>query len=179
MIPRQQRESILEMTSLKLRLAVLASTLFAASFCHADWQALDDSTTYFVDPATFRSTGRNASIWALESLQPPVEFATGSAKSKRVYLEADCQQYQIRTLAYSYRADLQGYGKELDSANPGYGSKSARWRFVSPNSLDQEVFSRLCLKPKSKPLEKPEPITGDAATEAGQGTVANKSDTPI
>ena len=89
----------------------------------------------------------------------------GSAKSKLSYLEADCQQYQIRTLAYNYHADLLGQGKELDSLNPGYGSKSARWRWVAPDSLDQLVFNRLCLKPKVR-IEQPAPPAAEIEPSA-------------
>lgn len=160
----------------KSRYFALTAGMLISATCAADWQLLDGSTGHFVDPATFRSSGRSASVWAMETLQPAVEFPTGSAKSKQVYIEADCQQYQVRTLAYSFRADPQGTGKELDSANPGYGTKSARWRFVSPDSLDQEVFNKLCLKPK--PATKPEPIVADPVIDPAQGTPP-KPDTSI
>ena len=144
------------MKRISLYLGLLLSGFTHAVPAYADWQPLDDSATSFIDGASFRSTGRNASIWVMENLAQPQEFPQGTAKSKLSYLEADCQQYQIRTLAYNYRADLLGKGKELDSMNPSYGVKSARWRWVAPDSLDQRVFNRLCLKPKPK-LEVPAP----------------------
>lgn len=113
-------------------LAVMSSSAFA------QWVAINQSENYFYDPSSFSSQGKYAKVWGIVNYREPVP--NNYPKSKKVLLEIDCHQKQVKTLIFTFNSDIMGKGEVLAEGNNSFGA----WRWIQPESLDEALFNISC-----------------------------------
>lgn len=117
---------------LTLLLAALSSSAFA------EWVAINQSKNYFYDPSTFSAEGKYAKVWGIINYDKSTP--NNYPKSKKVLLEIDCHQGQVKTLMFTFNSEIMGKGDVLAESNNSFGS----WRWTQPGSLDEALFNISC-----------------------------------
>jgi len=120
--------------------AVLLSILLVAFSNHsfAEWTALNTSNTFFYDPNTFTSEGKYAKVWGIVNYEDPIP--NGYPKSKKIYLESDCHQGQVKTILFSFTSEPMGKGDVLAESNQSFSP----WRYFQPDTIDAALFNVSC-----------------------------------
>ncbi len=113
-------------------LAALSSSAFA------QWVAINQSENYFYDPSSFSSQGKYVKVWGMINYAEPIP--NNYPKSKKVLLEIDCHQRQVKTLVFSFNSEMMGKGDVLAESNNSFGP----WRWIQPGSLDESLFNISC-----------------------------------
>jgi hypothetical protein len=145
--------------SKNMRAALLSLFLVAfSSHSFAQWTALNTSNTFFYDPNTFTSEGKYAKVWGIVNYVDPIP--NGYPKSKKIYLESDCHQGQVKTLLFTFTSEPMGKGDVLAESNQSYSP----WRYVQPDTIDAALFKVSCRSKISAQGPDNADVTGDPDT---------------
>lgn len=109
----------------------------------AEWVAINPSKTFYYDPNTFTSEGKFAKVWGIVNYDEPLQ--NGYPKSKKIFLQSDCHQGQVKTLAFTFTTEKMGKGDTLSEGNNSFGP----WRWVLPDTLDEALFNISCRATKN------------------------------
>ena len=122
-----------------MRAALISLLLIAISNnSFASWTALNKSKTFFYDPSTFTSEGKYAKVWGIVNYEDPIP--NGYPKSKKIYLESDCHQGQVKTILFTFTSESMGKGDVLAESNQSYSP----WRYIQPDTIDAALFKISC-----------------------------------
>lgn len=121
---------------LSLILAILAA-LSPAAF--ADWVAINGSKNFFYYPKSLKTQGKFAKIWGMVNYDE-VAISNVLPKSKKVFLDIDCHEGQVKSLAFVFYTEKMGKGDVLTENNYATGP----WRWVHPGSFDEALFNISC-----------------------------------
>jgi hypothetical protein len=64
----------------------------------------------------------------------------GYPKSKKIYLESDCHQGQVKTILFTFTSEPMGKGDVLAENNQSFSP----WRYVQPDTIDAALFNVSC-----------------------------------
>lgn len=136
--------------------AIFLSLLLAAfsSTALADWVAINKSKDFFYYPTSLKTQGKYVRVWGMVNYEEPSQNAY--PKSKKMFLECDCHEGQVKTLAFSFYSEKMGKGDVLAENNYATGP----WRWVQPNTLDEALFNLSC-----KPNQNQAPDSGNNSAQ--------------
>jgi hypothetical protein len=103
------------------------------------WAWSADNFNSYVDFATIRKKGNKVKMWNLidfKTAQTVTEFRHLSQKTQTEY---DCQEEQLRTVAFSWFSGNMGRGKAVYA-----NSDTQQWSPVEPESINEKLFKIAC-----------------------------------
>lgn len=128
----------------KVHLPLLIALLLTSFHATAEWNAIDEEKGVYYDAASLQPEGQLVKVWALQNYKKALPLGNKVTRSKKIFLENNCLNSQVRTLAFSFMTEEMGEGFPI----PGFPlistSSFAKWRAVEPNSFDQILFNKVC-----------------------------------
>ena len=128
----------------KFRLPLLVALLLSSFHAAAEWSVIDEDKGAYYDAASLQPEGQLVKVWALQNYKKALPLGNKVTRSKKILLENNCLNSQVRTLAFSFMTEEMGEGFPI----PGFPlistSSYAKWRAVEPNSFDQTLFNKVC-----------------------------------
>ncbi|QWE19340.1 surface-adhesin E family protein [Polynucleobacter corsicus] len=128
----------------KVRLTLLIALTLTSLNAAAEWSAIDEEKGVYFDTASIQTEGQLVKVWALQNYKKALPLGNKVTRSKKIFLENNCLNSQIRTLAFSFMTEEMGEGYPI----PGFPlistSSYAKWRAVEPNSFYQILFNKVC-----------------------------------
>lgn len=124
---------------------LLLLTLALSSFHAAgEWLVIDEDKGVYYAPTSIQTEGQWVKVWALQNYKNALPLGNKVTRSKKIFIESNCLNSQVRTLAFSFMTEEMGEGFPI----PGFPlistSTYARWRAAEPNSFDQILFNKVC-----------------------------------
>ena len=128
----------------KIYLSLFIALLLPSFHAAAEWSAIDEEKGAYYDPASLQPEGQLVKVWTLQNYKKALPLGNKVTRSKKIFLENNCLNSQVRTLAFSFMTEEMGEGYPI----PGFPlistSSYAKWRAVEPNSFDQILFNKVC-----------------------------------
>ena len=117
--------------------------MLSASSAWAEWTKMFEmeSRTKYLDLSTIRHSGHLVKVWELDDYKTLQTVGGISYLSTKVQMQYDCQEENIRTLAFSLFSKNMGNGKLIDSS-----FVHQEWIPVQPESAGEALFKALCDK---------------------------------
>jgi hypothetical protein len=128
----------------KSRLLLLIALALSSFQAAAEWSVIDEEKGVYYSAASLQPEGQLVKVWALQNYKKALPLGNKITRSKKIFLENNCLNSQVRTLAFSFMTEEMGEGDPI----PGFPlistSSYAKWRAVEPNSFDQILFNKVC-----------------------------------
>lgn len=128
----------------KSRFLLLIALTLSSFTAAAEWSVIDEEKGVYFDAASLQPEGQLVKVWALQNYKKALPLGNKVTRSKKIFLENNCLNSQVRTLAFSFMTEEMGEGYPI----PGFPlistSSYAKWRAVEPNSFDQILFNKVC-----------------------------------
>ena len=124
---------------------IITLTLFLISTeTFAEWTKLGDSTdkggyTVYVDLKSIRKAANRVKLWTLLDYQSEQRTLGATYLSEKVRREFDCEEEQMRTLAFSYFSWNMEKGDLIRSY-----SQPQKWEKIRPDSMDEAEWKLAC-----------------------------------
>ena len=124
---------------------IITLTLFLISTeTFAEWTKLGDSTdkggyTVYVDLKSIRKAENRVKLWILLDYQNEQRTLGATYLSEKVRREFDCEEEQMRTLAFSYFS----WNMEKGDLVRSY-SQPQKWEKIRPDSMDEAEWKLAC-----------------------------------
>lgn len=124
---------------------IITLTLFLISTeTFAEWTKLGDSTdkggyTTYVDLKSIRKAANRVKLWILLDYQNEQRTLGAIYLSEKVRREFDCEEEQMRTLAFSYFS----WNMEKGDLVRSY-SQPQKWEKIRPDSMDEAEWKLAC-----------------------------------
>ena len=120
---------------------VVLSLVGSISF--AGWVSLGANSTgqtVYIDNSTIRSSANRVKLWSMGNLTTPKRTAENQEfRSFKAYLEFDCQEERIRTLATRLYEKESGEGTTV-----GASDNIQSWRAITPGAADSLIARVAC-----------------------------------
>ena len=118
--------------------------MFVSTNTMAEWTRIGESdrkggSILYADPASIRKAAGRAKMAILFDYQTLQKAAGAEFLSEKIRREYDCQEKQIRTLAYSLFSLHREHGDLIRSYN-----QPQKWEMVKPDSLEEVEWKVAC-----------------------------------
>lgn len=118
--------------------------MFVSTNTMAEWTRIGESDrkggyTLYADTASIRKAAGRAKMAILFDYQTLQKAAGAEFLSEKIRREYDCQEKQIRTLAYSLFSLHREHGDLIRSYN-----QPQKWEMVKPDSLEEVEWKVAC-----------------------------------
>ena len=123
-----------------LTILTLVFAMVFSSTSYAEWTKSVESkqgNTFYVDFERIRKHDGYVYFWSLTDYLKPDKFGDFSSI---VYLQGDCNTFQIKYLSDSYHTEPMGRGTPSSSSN----EPDKEWSSVSPNSVNEFILEQVC-----------------------------------
>lgn len=124
----------------KIILIALLSML--SGHAMADWEEIDDSDTQttYANLATIVKTGNIVQMWNMFDLRTADTTSDGKPyMSMKLRNEYNCDDEQVRTLAFTFHSKNMGKGKVVAS-----GSNPSDWKDIEPDTINALLLNAAC-----------------------------------
>jgi hypothetical protein len=127
------------MKRIALVLAVFVSLMLPSTPSFAEWMkaASSEGNVFYVDTKIRKHDG-HIYFWALQDYLKPDKKT--DALSIKVYREADCGKFRIRSLQLSTHEQPMGRGSPSVSGPV----TDNRWKYPPPGSVSEDVLEKAC-----------------------------------
>lgn len=127
------------------KLLALTLTLISTS-ATAEWTKIGDTAlkggyTVYADTTTVLKTSNRAKMWILFDYQILQKGSGAEFLSEKIRREYDCNEKQMRRLAYSLFSLNKEHGDLIRSYN-----QPQKWESVKPDSMEEAEWKLACKK---------------------------------
>lgn len=117
----------------------LISTSAAAEWSKIGESALKGGYTVYADTTTILKTSNRAKMWLLFDYQTLQKASGAEFLSEKIRREYDCNEKQMRRLAFSLYSLNKEHGDLIRSYN-----QPQKWEPVKPDSLEEAEWKLAC-----------------------------------